>query len=110
MDVNHRFSHGLQFRGVYTFSKSLDDGDSMNTSVATNSPAFAANPLELRVRTMAAVRLTSATPPSSMPPTICRSDAGGAANEWVNRVIANWQLSGIETLQSGLPVHAAAFL
>ena len=41
VDVNHSFSHGLQFRGVYTFSKALDDGDSMNTSVATNSPAFA---------------------------------------------------------------------
>ena len=45
VDVNHRFSHGLQFRGVYSFSKALDDGDNMNTSVATNSPAFVANPL-----------------------------------------------------------------
>src|SRR6202041_1039174 len=27
VDVNHRLSHGLQFRGAYTFSKSLDDGD-----------------------------------------------------------------------------------
>ena len=44
-DVNQRLSHGLQFRGVYTFSKSLDDGDNLNTSVATNSPAFIANPL-----------------------------------------------------------------
>ena len=47
VDVNHRISHGLQFRGAYTFSKSLDNGDSMNTSVATNSPAFVANPLNL---------------------------------------------------------------
>ena len=46
VDVNHTFSHGLQFRGVYTFSKALDDGDSMNTSVATNSPAFVSNPLD----------------------------------------------------------------
>ena len=46
MDVNHHFSHGLQFRGVYTYAKALDDGDSLNTSVATNSPAFAANPLD----------------------------------------------------------------
>ncbi len=46
VDVNRRFAHGLQFRGVYTFSKSLDDGDNMNTSVATNSPAFVANPLQ----------------------------------------------------------------
>jgi len=46
LDVNRRMGHGLQFRGVYTFSKALDDGDSMNTSVATNSPAFVANPLQ----------------------------------------------------------------
>jgi len=26
VDVNRRLSHGLQFRGVYTFSKTLDDG------------------------------------------------------------------------------------
>ena len=62
MDVNHRFSHGLQFRGVYTFSKALDDGDSMNTSVATNSPAFVANPLDPRRRTTAALPSTSGTP------------------------------------------------
>ena len=46
VDVNQRLSHGLQFRGVYTFSKGLDDGDNMNTSIATNSPAFTANPLD----------------------------------------------------------------
>jgi len=46
VDVSHRLSHGLQFRGVYTFSKSLDDGDNMNTSIATNSPAFTMNPLQ----------------------------------------------------------------
>ena len=46
VDVNRHLGRGLQFRGVYTFSKSLDDGDNMNTSVATNSPAFVANPLQ----------------------------------------------------------------
>ena len=46
VDINHHFSSGLQFRGVYTYAKALDNGDSLNTSVATNSPAFAANPLE----------------------------------------------------------------
>ena len=30
MDVNHRFSQGLSLRGVYTWSKALDDGDSLN--------------------------------------------------------------------------------
>jgi len=29
VDLTRRFSHGLSFRGVYRFSKALDDGDSM---------------------------------------------------------------------------------
>ena len=49
VDVNHRLAHGLQIRGVYTYGKALDDGDSLNTSVATNSPAFAADPLNPRL-------------------------------------------------------------
>ena len=105
VDVNHTFSHGLQFRGVYTFSKALDDGDNMNTSVATNSPAFASNPLEstaggLRprfVRHPARGRdqrnLRSAVRPQERP----------GQNPWWNTLIGNWQISGIETLLSGLP-------
>src|SRR5712671_1061186 len=30
VDLRRRFSHGLSLRGVYTFSKTLDDGDSVN--------------------------------------------------------------------------------
>jgi hypothetical protein len=102
VDVNQRLSHGLQFRGAYTFSKSLDDGDSMNTSVATNSPAFASNPLNLRadygrasfdIRHSAVINATYELP----------FGRGKASNEWVNRFIADWQISGIETVQSGLP-------
>lgn len=103
VDVNHRTSHGLQFRGAYTFSKSLDDGDSMNTSVATNSPAFASNPRNLRadygrasfdIRNSAVINATYDLP---------FGDAAFDAKSWKNKLIANWQLSGIETLQSGLP-------
>ena len=45
VDVNHRFSGGFQLRGAYTFSKSLDDGGTLNTSVGTNTPAFVMFPL-----------------------------------------------------------------
>ena len=104
VDVNRRFGHGLQFRGVYTFSKTLDDGDNMNTSVATNSPAFVANPLQPKadygrasfdVRNSAVLNATYDLP----------FGRGGAshAHPWVQRLIGNWQLSGIQTLQSGLP-------
>jgi hypothetical protein len=102
LDVNHHLSQGLQFRGVYTFSKSLDNGDSMNTSVATNSPAFVANPLNLRadygrasydVGQSGVVNATYDLP-------FARASA---SSEWLRRVVGNWQISGIETVQSGLP-------
>ncbi|HET6929268.1 MAG TPA: carboxypeptidase-like regulatory domain-containing protein [Candidatus Acidoferrum sp.] len=104
VDVNHRLGHRLQFRGVYTFSRSLDDGDNMNTSVATNSPAFVANPLQPKsdygrasfdVRHAAVIHTTYDLP-------FGRS-GDSQADPWVKRLIGNWQLSGIETLQSGLP-------
>ncbi len=104
VDVNRRFGHGLQFRGVYTFSKTLDDGDNMNTSVATNSPAFVANPLQPKadygrasfdVRHAAVINATYDLP----------FGRGSPSHEhpWVERLIGNWQVSGIETVQSGLP-------
>jgi hypothetical protein len=105
VDVSHRFNHGLQFRGVYTFSKALDDGDSMNTSVATNSPAFASNPLDPKgsdygrasfdIRHSAVINATYDLP-------FGRKNASGK-NPWWNAVVGNWQASGIETVQSGLP-------
>jgi hypothetical protein len=105
VDVNHRFSHGLQLRGVYTYSKALDDGDNMNTSVATNSPAFASNPLNplkadygrasFDVRHAAVINATYDLP-------FGRQNASGQ-NNWVNTAVGGWQLSGIETLVSGLP-------
>ena len=103
VDVNRRLARGLQFRGVYTFSKALDDGDNMNTSVATNSPAFVANPLRPKddygrasfdVRHAAVINATYDVP-------FGRNDTARAA--WLKTLISNWQISAIETLQSGLP-------
>jgi hypothetical protein len=104
VDVNRRLARGLQFRGVYTFSKTLDDGDSLNTSVATNSPAFVANPLQLMadygrasfdIRHTAVVNATYDLP--------FGRGSLSHRNPWVQKVIGDWQLSGIETVQSGLP-------
>lgn len=103
VDVNQRISHGLQFRGVYTFSKALDDGDNVNTSVATNSPAFVANPLDPKadygrasfdIRHAGVINATYDLPFGRRP---------GESNAWVARILGNWQVSGIETLLSGLP-------
>ena len=104
MDVNHRISHGLQFRGVYTYAKSLDDGDSLNTSVATNSPAFVANPCaplldygraSFDIRHSAVINATY-----DLPFGRTRAMGQGAPGR---TGCGNWQVSGIETLQSGLP-------
>jgi hypothetical protein len=104
IDVSHRISHGLQFRGVYTFAKSLDDGDSLNTSVATNSPAFASNPLNLKadygrasfdIRHSAVINATYDLPFGRA--------MGAGKNAWLPRIIGGWQLSAIETIQSGVP-------
>jgi hypothetical protein len=103
-NVNRRLGHGLQFRGAYTFSKTLDDGDSMNTSVATNSPAFVANPLRpgadygrasFDMRHTAVVNATY-----DLPFGRGKLSLGSA---WVEKLVGDWQLSGIETVQSGVP-------
>jgi hypothetical protein len=104
VDVNRRLGHGLQFRGVYTFSKALDDGDNMNTSVATNSPAFVANPLNPKadygrasfdVRHAAVINATYDLP--------FERGQNSNKNPWIGIILANWQVSAIETIQSGLP-------
>jgi hypothetical protein len=100
VDVNRRFGRGLQFRGAYTFAKALDDGDNMNTSVATNSPAFVANPLDPKadygrasfdIRHVAVLNATYELP------------FGRDHKGWLHRLAGDWQISGIQTLQSGLP-------
>ncbi len=103
VDVNQRISRGLQFRGVYTFSKALDDGDNVNTSVATNSPAFVANPLDPKAdygRASFDMRHAGVINATYELPFGPRS---GEGNAWVARILGNWQVSGIETLLSGLP-------
>ena len=48
VDVNRRFSSGLSFRGVYTWSKALDDGDSLNQTTAGNAPGLISNPYDIK--------------------------------------------------------------
>ena len=100
-DVNHHWKNGLQFRGVYTFSKTLDDGDNLNTSVATNSPAFVANPLNPFAdygRASFDVRHSGVIQASYDLPFGRSRD-----RSWQKFLIADWQVGGIVTLQSGLP-------
>jgi len=48
VDLNHRFSSRFALRGVYTWSKTIDDGDSLNATTSGGEPALASNPFDLR--------------------------------------------------------------
>jgi hypothetical protein len=106
LDVNHRFSHGLQIRGVYTYSKSLDDGTAWNSSVASNAPGFVMFPLNPKidyglsttdVRNLAVLNGTC-----DLPIGTGKRFASGASG-WQQKLAGGWSTSAIVTLQSGLP-------
>lgn len=93
VDVNHRLAHGLQIRGVYTHSKSLDDGTAWNSSVGTNAPGFVMFPPNPKidwglstydVRDAAVINASYEIP-------------------FRNKKWGGWSVSAIETLQSGFP-------
>jgi hypothetical protein len=104
MDLNRHWANGLQFRVVYTFSKALDDGDNLNTSVATNSPAFLSDPLRPDAdygRASFDVRHSGVIQGSYDLP--LGRPGSPLGKSWRGWLAANWQVSGIVTLQSGLP-------
>lgn len=106
VDLNRRFSHGFQLRGVYTFSKSLDDGTAWNSSVASNAPGFVMFPLNPKwdwglsttdVRNLAVINGTYELPVGRGKAFL--ANAAGLRD----KLISGWSVSGIATIQSGLP-------
>jgi hypothetical protein len=105
-DLNHRISHGLLLRGVYTWSKSLDDGDSLNATAAGNAPGLASNPFNLKadwgpatydVRNAAVISASYELP-------FGRNKAFlNHANGLANAIAGGWTANSIVTLQSGFP-------
>ncbi len=100
VDFNQRFNHGFQLRGVYTFSKNLDDGTALNTSVGVNAPAFVMFPLNTRLdwgRASTDVRnLASINGSYDLP-------FGRGKTGWQGKLTSGWTLSGIGSVQSGFP-------
>jgi len=106
VDVNHRFSRGLSFRGVYTWSKALDDGDSLNATTAGNAPGLVSNPFNLRadyglatydVRNVGVINAIYALPFGRG-----RALANGLES-WRNGLVSGWSVTSIVTLQGGFP-------
>jgi hypothetical protein len=100
VDFNQRLSHGFQLRGVYTYSKNLDDGTALNSSVGVNAPGFVMFPLDTRLdwgRATTDVRnLASINGSYELP-------FGKGATGWREKLTRGWTLSGIGTVQSGFP-------
>jgi hypothetical protein len=94
LDVNHRFSSGLGIRGVYTWSKALDDGDSLNATAAANAPGLISNPYHIKsdwglatydVRNLGVITATYELPFAK------------------DKLYGGWMLNSIVTAQSGFP-------
>lgn len=106
VDLTKRFSHGLQLRGVYTWSKSLDDGTAVNSSVGTNAPGFVMYPADPKldygpstydVRNLAVINGTYELPVGHGKRLL------GGADGLEQKFVGGWSLSAIATVQSGLP-------
>lgn len=100
LDVNRRFSGRFQIRGVYTFSKSLDDGTAWNSSVGANAPGFVMFPLNPKLdwgpSTSDVRHLASLHGSYELP---VRPKLQG----WRARLWNGWTLSAIANVQSGFP-------
>ena len=106
VDSNHRFSSGFSLRGVYTFSKALDDGDSLNATTSGGGPALASNPFNLAADKGLAtydVRHTlSVNGTYALPFGRGQRFASGLTG-FANRVVGGWSINSILTVQGGFP-------
>jgi hypothetical protein len=106
IDLNRRFKGGLSLRGVYTLSKAMDDGDSLNATAASNAVALLSNPYNpmvdwgpatYDVRHAGSINAIYALPVGHGHRFLTNvSDA-------VNTLVGGWTLNSIVLLQSGFP-------
>lgn len=106
VDFNHRFSHGLSFRTAYTWSKALDDGDSLNQTTAGNAPGLAANPYDIKadwglatydVRNLATVSAVYELPIGH------GKQFASDLNGFSGGLVSGWSVNSIVLLQGGFP-------
>jgi hypothetical protein len=106
LDLDHRFSQGISLRGVYTWSKALDDGDSLNSTAAANAPGLVSNPFDLGadwgpatydVRSIGVISALYDLPFGEG--RLFANGLGGLANS----VVSGWSVDSIVTLQDGFP-------
>ena len=106
VDVHRQYARGLQLRGVYTWSRNLDDGSAWNTSVSANTPAFVSfsgNPkLDYG---LAATNISQAAAINGSWELPFGSGHAALANvpQVAQRIVNGWSLNGIATFQTGFP-------
>lgn len=109
VDVNRRFSNGLSFRGVYTWSKALDDGDSLNGTTSANAPGLISNPYDVRadwgpatydVRNVGVISVVYDLPFGKGKQFANTFQGVG------NTLVSGWSVDSIVTLQGGFPFTA----
>ena len=106
VDLNHRFSHGFSLRGVYTWSKALDDGDSLNGTTAGNAPGLVANPYDVAadwglatydVRNVGVISVVYDLPFGKG-----QAFANGLS-AFADGLVSGWSVNSIVLLQAGFP-------
>jgi hypothetical protein len=106
VDLNHRFSSGFSLRGVFTFSKALDDGDSLNATTSGGGPALASNPFNLAadegLATYDVQHMLSANATYALPFGRGRRYASGLS-VLANGLVSGWWVNSIITAQGGFP-------
>jgi hypothetical protein len=106
VDLRRRFSHGLLLRGVYTFARTLDDGDSLNQTTAGNAPGLVSNPLNLAadkgLATFNVEHVGVVNVLYELPFGRGQRFANGNSG-FASAAISGWSLSSIITAQTGFP-------
>ncbi len=106
VDLNHRFSHGFSLRGVYTWSKALDDGDSLNGTTAGNAPGLVSNPYDVAadwglatydVRNVGVISVVYDLPFGKG-----QAFANGLSG-FADGLVSGWSVNSIVLLQAGFP-------
>jgi hypothetical protein len=105
-DLNHRFSHDLSLRGVYTWSKALDDGDSLNATTAGNAPGLVSNPNDIKadwgpatydVRNVGVISVVYGLPFGNG-----KRFATGLG-KFGNGAVSGWSVNSLVVIQAGFP-------
>ncbi len=106
VDVRRDFTRGLQLRANYTYSKNLDDGSALNTSVSANTPAYVSYPANPALDYGAAAtdvrHLLAVTGTYDLPLGVGHLLLGHAGPV-VDRAVSGWTVAGIANVQTGFP-------